>query len=325
MTSELETHFRAPREPLVGPGAVDLHARDMTATFAADVTLGDAQRKLADIGQWLPVDGPAEASLGGLVDVNSTGPLRLGYGAWRDLLLGCQFTNGRGELITAGGRTVKNVAGYDLTKFMVGQRGMFGKLVTLTTRTYRLPDGAVLARHRPDVSILSKLLPTDLRPQWAVLTPDALLCGYLGGPRTVEWYGANVGSTEPVGVFRRPFEADVQHRQELWDVLGDDRRVRFRASVPPSQIEGFAEQAGLAKWVADAAFGLVIGFAPSPEAVPRIRAAAERVGGSAVSHGDAAHAASVASTNPVERRIIERLKAAFDPEHKLSPLPWQVR
>ena len=58
MTSELETHFRAPREPLVGR-RVDLHARDMTATFAADVTLGDAQRKLADIGQWLPVDGPA--------------------------------------------------------------------------------------------------------------------------------------------------------------------------------------------------------------------------------------------------------------------------
>ena len=174
------------------------------------------------------------------------------------------------------------------------------------------------------MSILSKLLPTDLRPQWAVLTPDALLCGYLGGPRTVEWYGANVGSTEPVGVFRRPFEADVQHRQELWDVLGDDRRVRFRASVPPSQIEGFAEQAGLAKWVADAAFGVVIDGAIAGGSSTDSRGSGA-VGGSAVSHGDAAHAASVASTNPVERRIIERLKAAFDPEHKLSPLPWQVR
>ena len=325
MTSELETHSRPPREPLVSPRTAELHERDMTATFAADLTLGDAHRELAGLGQWLPVDGPETATLGALVDVNSTGPLRLGYGAWRDLILGCQFTNGRGELITAGGRTVKNVAGYDLTKFMVGQRGVFGKLVTLTTRTYRLPDGAVLARHRPDVSILSRLLPTDLRPQWALLTPDALLCGYLGGPRTVEWYGANVGATEPLGVFRRPFEADVQHRQELWDVLGDDGRLRFRASVPPSRIEEFSGQAGLTKWVADATFGIVIGLAPSPEAVQRIRTAAERVGGSAVFHGDAAHAAAIASTNPAERRIIERLKAAFDPENKLSPLPWQVR
>ena len=75
---------------------------------------------------------------------NSTGPLRLGYGAWRDLLLGVQFTNGRGELITAGGRTVKNVAGYDLTKFMVGSHGVFGRLVTITTRTYRRPDRALV-------------------------------------------------------------------------------------------------------------------------------------------------------------------------------------
>ena len=123
-----EIHYRPRRGDLVPPGGVELHARDMTATFAADVTLGEAQRRLAEIGQWLPVDGDPAAALGDLVSFNSTGPLRLGYGAWRDLLLGVQFTNGRGELITAGGRTVKNVAGYDLTKFMVGQHGVFGTL-----------------------------------------------------------------------------------------------------------------------------------------------------------------------------------------------------
>src|SRR6266436_1777604 len=122
--------YRARRQPLVAPGAIDAQERDMTATFAADVTLRAAQSHLLAINQWLPIDGNPHATLGALVDVNSTGPLRLGYGAWRDLLLGVQFTNGRGELITAGGRTVKNVAGYDLTKFMVGSRGVFGRLVT---------------------------------------------------------------------------------------------------------------------------------------------------------------------------------------------------
>jgi len=114
---------------------MDLQARDMTATFSADVTLAEAQRRLAEVGQWLAVDGDASWTLGRLVEMNSTGPLRLGYGAWRYLLLGCQFLNGRGELITAGGRTVKNVAGYDLTKFMVGQGWLFGRIVTITTRT----------------------------------------------------------------------------------------------------------------------------------------------------------------------------------------------
>src|SRR4051794_21753123 len=153
--------FRPPRELLVPPDGMDLHVRDMTATFGAGVTLREAQRRLAESGQWLPVDGPADEPLGKLVELNSTGPLRLGYGAWRDLLLGVQFTNGRGDLITAGGRTVKNVAGYDLAKFMVGQRGIFGRIATVTARPYRRPAGAVLVRYEPDLTVVPKLLPSD--------------------------------------------------------------------------------------------------------------------------------------------------------------------
>src|SRR5688500_14037026 len=99
----------------------------MSATIAADVTLAQVQNALAPTGQWLPIDGQPDLPIGQLVETNSSGPLRLGYGHWRDLLLGAQFHNGSGDLITAGGRTVKNVAGYDLTKFMVGHRGVFGR------------------------------------------------------------------------------------------------------------------------------------------------------------------------------------------------------
>src|SRR4051812_50173581 len=97
----------------------------MTATFAADVTLRTAQDRLSELGQWLPIDGDPDAPLGTLVDHNSTGPLRLGYGAWRDLLLGVQFTNGRGELITAGGRPGKNGGGDGPTQVIGGRGGGF--------------------------------------------------------------------------------------------------------------------------------------------------------------------------------------------------------
>src|SRR3954453_3275574 len=160
-------HYRPQRGPLVLPGDADVHARDMTATFSAEMTLREAQRRLGEVGQWLPIDGGGEEPLGKLVEFNSTGPLRLGYGAWRDLLLGVQFSNGRGELVTAGGRTVKNVAGYDLTKFMVGSHGIFGRLETLTTRTYKRHDRALAARLPPEIALASRLLPTALRPQWA--------------------------------------------------------------------------------------------------------------------------------------------------------------
>src|SRR4051812_6146953 len=92
---------RPPREPLVPPGGSDLHQRDMTATFSADLSLHQAQDLLLAASQWLPIDGDPDATLGQLIESNSTGPLRLGYGAWRDLLLGVQFRNGRGDLISA--------------------------------------------------------------------------------------------------------------------------------------------------------------------------------------------------------------------------------
>jgi FAD/FMN-containing dehydrogenase len=317
--------FRAPRQPLVPPGGADLHARDMTATFSAEMTLGEAQRRLGELGQWLPIDGDPDAPLGRLVEENSTGPLRLGYGAWRDLLLGVQFTNGRGELITAGGRTVKNVAGYDLTKFMVGQHGVFGRVVSLTVRTYRRPDTALLVRYLPDATIVSHLLATPLRPQWALLTSTALRCGYLGDEVTVAWYEANVGTSQPLHVTRRTVEQDVEDRanQWAWRLTGEQPTdVPFRASVPPARLNDFIKRVGNASWNADAAFGIAVGWARGDADRATVSGAASAVGG-AVRFG--AGASAEFSTNPGERQIIERLKAAFDPDGNLTPLPWQRR
>jgi FAD/FMN-containing dehydrogenase len=294
---------------------MDLQARDMTATFSADVTLAQAQRRLAEFGQWLAVDGDASWTLGRLVETNSTGPLRLGYGAWRDLLLGCQFLNGPGELITAGGRTVKNVAGYDLTKFMVGQAGVFGRIVTITTRTYAQPAGAMVARFPSDAWQINRLLPTPCRPQWAVLTHDALWCGYLGDERTIGYYRGDLPAHGPIEVLQRTVEEDVRHRGELWRAAGLDQS--FRASVPPAKLLEFSQKAGLLDWAADAAFGIVVGItnASKHEA---IRAAARAVAGSVYFvEGGRTHA----DLDEPARALLQQLKHAFDPDGKLEPLP----
>src|SRR5690348_9516619 len=99
---------RPDQTPFVPPGGIDHRHADVTAFFAADVTLKQPQATLGEPAQWLPIDGDEELTLGQLVEQNSTGPLRLGYGAWRDLLLGVQFHDGTGKLITAGGQTMKN-------------------------------------------------------------------------------------------------------------------------------------------------------------------------------------------------------------------------
>jgi FAD/FMN-containing dehydrogenase len=309
------SEFRSPREPLVQPGSIDHHVGDMTVTVAADVPLRRLQETLAGADQWLPIDGPLDQTIGRLVNTNSTGPLRLGYGAWRDLLLGAQFHNGRGELITAGGRTVKNVAGYDLTKFMVGQHGVFGTLLTLTVRTYKRPAGAVLAIFPPRPQLIERLIPSPARPHWTLLTPDGLLCGYLGDERALAYYSKSLSEPQwkAVSVEPRPLDADVEHRGRLW-------RGDFRASVPPARVLEFISAAKPAPWVADAAFGIVRGNGQRPA----IEAAVKQVGASVVFDGDAAPAggSAPAPESTSQRELIMRLKKAFDPDNRLAPLPW---
>ena len=316
MLSRMSSHFRSPRPPHVSPGQADLHAADMTATFAADVTLADAQTRLASIDQWLPLDGDPDATLGELVDTNSTGPLRLGYGAWRDLLLGVQFTNGRGELITAGGRTVKNVAGYDLTKLMVGQRGVFGRLVTITTRVYRRPVGAIHAVFDLKADLLPQLLTTPLRPQWAMGTPDALTLGYLGDESTLAYYAAVLPTTNARQIQPRQLLQDIEHRRSRWCFGGT---LTFRASVPPAKVADFVTAAGATAWSADPVFGIVVGDV-SPTGVDTLTSAARAVSGTAMVVDRSTHPHRVAASpvGLVEQTVIARLKSAFDPDNALE-------
>lgn len=304
----------------------------MTATFSADVTVEQAQHLLAEHGQWLPVDGEPAASLGDLVDSNSTGPLRLGYGAWRDLLLGVQFLNGKRELITAGGRTVKNVAGYDLTKFMVGQRGVFGRLVSLTTRTYRRPAGAIAVDLPPNPQTLHDLLTTPLRPQWAVLTSTSLRLGYLGDERTLAFYRKQLPSLpgamlaeQPESRPTRSLEDDMADRQQLWRQPAGG----FRAAVPPGRLAEFVRLAELDTiapgWAADAMFGILVGVCDESRHASLI-AAVEKLGGRCrlPASGEPSGSTGRATMHDSELAILRRLKQAFDPDGSLAPLPEKL-
>jgi hypothetical protein len=297
--------FRAPREPLVPPGDVEIFARDMTVTAAADVPLAELQRRLAEFDQWLPIDGDPALPVGQLVEINSTGPLRLGYGAWRDLLLGCQFTNYRGELITAGGRTVKNVAGYDLTKLMVGQQGIFGRVVAITTRTYRRPAGALVVKLEPDVSRLAGLLSSPRRPQWALLCRDHLILGYLGDESGVSFWESQWNLRDSGA--RRSLEADIKDRLALFSRQYIEGTT-FRASLPPARLADFIAAAEPTEWAADAAFGIIRGNCPD-DRLAALREAAARFGGSLWrEHGESV---DTITADPTQRDLLHRLRQAF--------------
>jgi glycolate oxidase FAD binding subunit len=112
---------------------------DLTVTVEAGMKLVDLQSKLRSHHQFLPLDSHyADATLGGIVATADAGSWRQRYGGVRDLLLGLSFVRADGEIAKAGGRVVKNVAGYDLMKLFTGAYGTLGVITQLTFRLYPL-------------------------------------------------------------------------------------------------------------------------------------------------------------------------------------------
>ncbi|MEA5574855.1 FAD-binding oxidoreductase [Anabaena sp. UHCC 0451] len=115
---------------------------DLTVTVEAGMKFGELQKILAKSRQTLALDPsfPNSATIGGIVATADTGSLRQRYGSVRDQLLGITFIRADGKIAKAGGRVVKNVAGYDLMKLFTGAYGTLGIISQITFRVYPLPE-----------------------------------------------------------------------------------------------------------------------------------------------------------------------------------------
>ncbi|MEJ7820058.1 MAG: FAD-binding oxidoreductase, partial [Rubrobacteraceae bacterium] len=118
---------------------------DQIVRVQAGVKLSDLQTKLAEANQMLALDPPeksAGATIGGIVASNSSGPRRLKYGTVRDIIIGITVVLADGTVAKAGGKVVKNVAGYDLGKLFTGSLGTLGVIATANFRLHPLPETA---------------------------------------------------------------------------------------------------------------------------------------------------------------------------------------
>ena len=120
-------------------------AGDLVVRAQAGVRLADLQATLAPAGQWLALDPPEPgATLGGVVAANASGPRRLRYGTVRDLIIGITVVLADGTVARAGGKVVKNVAGYDLAKLFCGSLGTLGMIAEVIFRLHPLPAAAAV-------------------------------------------------------------------------------------------------------------------------------------------------------------------------------------
>ncbi len=122
---------------------VDYDPAELTFTALAGTPVAEVSAALAEHGQYLPFDPPfaaAGATLGGVVAAGTSGPNAFRHGGVRDFLIGVRFIDGTGRLITGGGKVVKNAAGFDLPKLMIGSAGRLGILVQLSFKVFPHPQ-----------------------------------------------------------------------------------------------------------------------------------------------------------------------------------------
>ena len=130
-------------------GITEYLPSEYTVTALAGTPLAEVTERLAAEGQYLPFDPllvDAGSTVGGAVAAGANGPGRLRYGGLRDFLLAITFVTGRGEIVRGGAKVVKNAAGFDLPKLMVGSLGRLGVLVECTFKVFPHPESCATLR-----------------------------------------------------------------------------------------------------------------------------------------------------------------------------------
>ena len=143
-------------------GIREYNPSEYTFTALAGTKLTEINQMLTDNGQFLPFDPPLAtrgATLGGTVGANLSGPMRYYYGGVRDFILGVQFLNDQGQLVRSGGKVVKNAAGFDIPKLMVGSFGSLGPMVEISFKVFPRHEGYItLVGKYPNLSQAWKAL-----------------------------------------------------------------------------------------------------------------------------------------------------------------------
>jgi glycolate oxidase FAD binding subunit len=206
---------------------------DLTLTARAGTTLAEIRDATSAHGQWLALDphGADHGTLGATVATASTGPLTAAFGAPRDLVLGVEFVLGTGVVARGGGRVVKNVAGFDLTRLLTGSWGTLGILTEITVRLHALPAVDESFAIPLDAAGAAGRVRRTLRR--LPFAPYA--CEVINGRLAA----LLVGSAKPTGLFRLAGNPDaVRAQRAALAELGEAREIecdvwqRLRQSEP---------------------------------------------------------------------------------------------
>ena len=323
---------------------IEHDAPNLTVTAQCGTTLNALQSALAPQKQFAPIDAPfpERATIGGIVAANLNGARRGFYGGVRDLVIGMKVVLASGESIKAGGKVVKNVAGYDMCKLFVGSLGTLGIITEVTFKVSPTAESAstsiargtlIQARHFLEELFLSRLLPAAvflLRETTANDWQVAVWCE--GFAETVERHGRELQAMAARAGMNLGSAVPEKHL-DLWQSVRDfplaPDRVTYRITVPRAAVFDYLERAAVwnpSQIISDASMGTIwLAFPGNKTAIARfseIEATARERGGHALLFSAPAGlktAVNVWGASPPTLSLMREIKSRFDPDALLNP------
>ena len=336
---------------------------DFTVTVQAGMPLRDLQAALAEQGQWLALDWPwgsgadgqDSGSIGGLVARGMAAGLRQRYLGVRDQVIGLALLRADGTAARAGGKVVKNVAGYDLVRLFAGSWGSLGLITELSLRTYPQPrqrrglwlQGGLAELERLRQRLLAAPLAPELIDWWSAplaqaagqaLEPGLLVSLASVSAAAIEAQLTEITSeAEAAGLQSQRLDSErleAFRAVALGPGLGVDpgptpasdqgQQWLLRLGVLPSHgaaLLGDPALAGAAAWI-EGASGLGLAWAPAPQLpayrVEQLRRRCQELGGALTVLEQPAGADLPAWEDAPSRPLIEAVKRQFDPGQQLA-------
>ncbi len=330
---------------------VDHAIGDLTVTTEAGIKFSDLQELLRKSGQFLAIDPhyPDQATLGGIISTADTGALRHRYNSVRDMILGISFVRSDGQLVKAGGRVVKNVAGYDLMKLLTGAYGTLGIITQVTLRVYPIPHASqtvVMSGHQDELAqaaqtlLSSALTPTAIEVLSAQTMSDLELGKEMGllirfqaivesvkeqAARSLE-VGAAFGLSSQL--YPATDEADLWRRLGE-KMVGEPDSIVCKIGVKPSeaitiltQLEQLSQNAGATIHLGSGVGQLVLSSETRTFMIQELRSLCQATGG---------YLSVLQAPIPFKQQInvwgyagnaldlMQKIKTQFDPNSLLSP------
>jgi glycolate oxidase FAD binding subunit len=329
---------------------------DLTATVGAGTRWVDMQRTLAQHNQRIAldplfvdritIDGTDNSTVGGIVATNDSGALRLRYGSLRDLVIGMTIVLADGTIARSGGKVVKNVAGYDLPKLLIGSFGTLGIITEVTFRLHPLPQTTADFTVRssaiaPLADLMSAVLKSSLSVEAMQLRNEpqlfALDVRLASLPGVLVDQEASLRSLAAAFAFETAAAETWQHRERLFGDSNtrfhDDAATVLKITCLPQKlsalVDGFAqldqEPFHTARCVADPVGIVTAAITAPPDALAEIiddlRARLLSTGGTVVvlQDGQLPYAFDGWGPRPAAIDIMRAVKQQFDPQRLLNP------